>query len=288
MITRNISYLLIALLASCGLILPAQQTHMVQVLADAPENVHTEFLAIDVLACDLDWDLRSAGIYVGVNGRKNLAPGLVAEGKIQPTVLNMAGKGFSFLTEGGAVLDLGQKRKTDDVPVVLKYEAYAGEDEDGNYYDKTTYVKVQGTYLKTKGLRGGVYFKKAGYEPEEAGSVGESSMILGGLYTGLNFNSQALVSTRIDDRMDRIGAGFTRIYVDFLFLPLHTIVDPTLRATAEKNRIWGARAGMQWYLDPHDGKFKRMGRSLFSAETGVRPFTGFFINISWNYAILHF
>jgi hypothetical protein len=210
----------------------------------------------------------------------------VAEGKIQPTVLNMAGKGFSFLTEAGGVLDLRQKQKMDDVPIVLKFEAYAGEDDEGNYYDKTTYVKVKGTYLKTKGVRGGMYFKKAGYEPEEGG--GESSMILGGLYTGLNFNSQALVSTRIDDRMDRIGAGFTRVYVDFLFLPLHTIVDPTLRATADRSRIWGARMGMQWYLDPHDGKFKRFGRSLFSAEAGVRPYTGFYINASWNYAIIHF
>lgn len=277
---------LLSLLLSLAAGTAMGQTIQYSILEDAPEKAHSSFLAIDVMGIDFDFDLRSSVFYVGASGRKELSDKLAVEGAVRPNLLNLSGKGFGGLLEGGVYLPLIQKRKAKDVPVVLKYDPYAGYDDEGRRVEVTNYIQVPGTYMNGLGVRGGGYLKKCGYEADNFEGT-KSSMLLGGVYAGFQKSSKALVRTLIDNKEERVGAGASRIFVDFLFLPLRHISDPVVAATATKDRFWGFRGGLSWYLDPHDGKYKRLGRTVLSMELGSRPYTGFYVNMAWSFAILH-
>jgi len=273
----------IAMLASISL--SAQQINY-KIIEDNPDKAYSNYLVIDFMGVDMDFDFQSASIYVGASGRWNFTDKIAVEGLVRPTVFNMSGSGFGIQTETGVFYSLKTSSKNKDLPVVLKYDAFAGETNSGARVEETKYINVPGTLLSSIGARGGLYVKSSGYESASGAVNIESSRFLGGVYVGMQKTSQAYIKTMIDDKMERIGGAFTRVYADILILPARSISDSTLAATVEKDRAWGWRAGMQWYMDAHDGKYKRIGKSVISAELGALPQTGFYINMSWGWAII--
>ena len=93
--------------------------------------------------------------------------------------------------------------------------------------------------------------------------------------------SQAFVRTIINDDVERIGAGFTRIYADVMILPLSELSADPLSAVAKPDGMIGWRLGYQWYVSPHEGEYKFFGNSVFGAEIGQRPLSGFMFNLYW-------
>ena len=99
--------------------------------------------------------------------------------------------------------------------------------------------------------------------------------------------SQAFVKALINNDVERIGAGFTRLYGDIFLLPVSTVSTDTLLDAEDikSDGVLGWRIGYQWYISPHEGEYKFFGNSVFGAEIGSRPLSGFMFNFTWGYAL---
>lgn len=255
------------------------------VLIDDPDQANTSFIAPEF---GMESNSTDLSIFVGANLRRSLG-GLALEGIGRYDVWKINGTSAAFFLEGGIYLPMNTKNKNKEVPVFLSYNPYAGKKyENGKEYniEETKYIKIpSGKYKNTYGLRGGVHLRRVGVSDDLSGDVDPGNIILGGIYLGGQFTSQAFVKTLINNDVERIGAGFSRIYGDLLVFPISQLSDERLTAEAKSDGIIGWRIGYQWYISPHEGEYKFFGNSVFGAEIGNRPLSGFMFNVTWGWAL---
>ncbi|REE01753.1 hypothetical protein [Marinoscillum furvescens] len=256
-----------------------------QVLEDQPEKAYSKFIAPEF---GMDYNATALCIYVGANARYGLSA-LDLEGAFRYDVYNgIDGLGGTFLVEGGGFLPLKSFNKQKDVPVILSYNPYADTKyENGKKYniEETKYIKVpDGQYLNQIGVRGGVHYRRLG--AQDMSYTTTSDINLAGVYLGGQFTSQAYVKTRVNNDVERIGAGFSRFYGDVLLLPVSDIANPAANEGLTADGVFGWRVGFQWYVSPHDGDYRFLGPSVFTTEIGKKPLTGFNFNLSWGFAFM--
>ena len=257
----------------------AQTSISYRVLEDEPEQANTNFIAPEF---GMEYNSTDIGIFLGANGRKDLSI-FTAEGIARFDIYSMNSSG-TFHLEGGLFLPLSSKEKQKEVPIFLSYNPYAGRTYENNKtynIEETKFITIpSGKYKNEFGLRGGLHYRVVGIEGEIEG-VGTGKVNLGGIYLGGQMTSQAFVRTIINDDVERIGAGFTRVYADVMILPLSELSADPLSAVAKPDGMIGWRLGYQWYVSPHEGEYKFFGNSVFGAEIGQRPLSGFMFNLYW-------
>ena len=274
--------ILYASLILCSMLVTAQSVFY-EILEDNPVKAFTKFIAPEF---GMEYNATTLSVFAGANGRFALGSKMTLESTARLDLYQLNGPGPGFHLEGGVFLPLTSKIKNKEVPIILSYNPYAGTTyENGQKYniEETKYIKTpNGQYLNTMGVRGGIYNRKTGAE-NLSGDV-SSTIFLSGVYLGGQFTSQAFVKTKINNDVERIGAGFTRFYGDLLILPVSNIDDPLANEGLKSDGVIGWRVGFQWYVSPHDGDFRFLGPSVFTAEIGNRPLSGFLFNLSWGFA----
>lgn len=282
------------MLLGCVLLVKAQRNTTVtsggsinyRVLEDNPENAYTNFIAPEF---GLESNKTDFAAFLGASARQPLFGDFTLEALARFDVVSLNSGAATFQAEGGLYLPLITREKIKPVPVILSYNPYAGKEyntDDNKLYnvEETKFLKVpSGKYKNQYGARAGLHYRSIGVEDEvndlEAGNIN-----LGGIYLGGQMTSQAFVKTMINDDVDRIGAGFTRLYFDVLLLPYSELSREELSAASNSDGMLGWRVGYQWFISPHDGEYKFFGNSIFGAEIGTRPLSGFLFNFSWGYA----
>lgn len=257
-----------------------------KILEDSPEKAYTKFVAPELGS---DYNASNISIYLGANARYGLTDLITLEGIARLDVYQFSGKGPGFHLEAGGFLPLTSKIKQKDIPIILSYDPYAGEKwVDGRLvtYEETKSINIpNGKYINEVGVRGGLYQRRIG-----AANMAETvngAINLTGVYIGGQWTSQAYLKAKINDDVERIGAGFTRVYGDILVLPISNLSDPLANYNVEADGTFGWRVGFQWYLSPHDGEYKWLSNSVFTAEIGKRPLSGFLFNMSWGFALMN-
>jgi len=255
------------------------QTTSYQLVEDNPDKLSENFINLELLGLDYGANSTDGAVYVGATSFWSLSNRLKAEALLRTSFLNIKGEGLGVQTEAGMFFPLLIQRKKKDVPVKLSTTLFAGRTSDGRSHDETKIINVEGTYKNQIGPRGGVYFKKTGYYHEDnAFEATNTSMTLLGSYVGLERITQAFVHTKVEGK-DKYGAGQTRMYADFLFIPVREIADDTLQ-DIERDKDFGWRIGMQWNVHPHKTTSGFQPRAVYGGEIGSRPFSGFYVNAS--------
>mgnify|MGYP001257077234 CR=1 FL=1 len=270
-----------------GLLISSQlfsQQITYQVLEDNPDQAYTKFIAPEWGA---ESNTTNLSLFLGANGRIGLTDKLTLEGMARIDVYQINGSGIGTLLEAGAFLPLKSKIKEKNVPVILSYNPYAGTTyKDGKRYnvEETRSITIpNGQYKNQLGVRGGLHNRLTSIYDNGAGG----NIFLSGVYLGGQWTSQAYVRTKINNDIERIGAGFTRVYGDVLVLPVSTPDAAANTGDVKNDGILGWRVGYQWYVSPHSGDYKFLANSVFGAEIGHRPLSGFLFNVSWGFAFLN-
>lgn len=258
-----------------------------QVLEDKPDKAYTKFIAPEF---GMDYNATALCVFIGANGRYGVTDKLDLEGAFRFDLYNgIDDVGGTFLIEAGGFLPLTSKIKNKEVPIVLSYNPYAGTTyKDGQQYnvEETKYIKVpSGQYLNQIGARAGVHYRRLG--SQDLTYTNTSDINLAGLYLGGQFTTQAYVKAKVNNDVERIGAGFTRFFVDAMILPVSEISNPAANDGLAADGVFGWRAGFQWYVSPHDGDYRFLGPSVFTAEIGKKPLTGFNFMLSWGIAFMN-
>ncbi len=256
-----------------------------QVIEDNPESANTNFIAPEL---GLESNSTDLGVFLGASARKSILKGLTFEGNARYDVVSLNAESVTFQLEGGVFLPLMTKEKSKEVPVFLSYNPYAGRSyEDNKAYniEETKYVKIpSGKFKNQYGLRGGLHYRSIGVE-DLVQDVDPGNINLGGIYLGGQMTSQAFVKILVNNDVERIGAGFSRVYADIFLLPLSELSRDDIAPAAKSDGVLGWRVGYQWYISPHEGEYKFFGNSIFGAEIGSRPLSGFMFNLTWGYAL---
>lgn len=257
-----------------------------QVLENNPAKAYSKYIAPEF---GMEFNSSNFSLSLGSTARYALTDLITLEGAGRLDVLQMEGKGLGFLLEAGGYLPLTTKQKVKEAAVVLSYNPTAGTTwQNGQQYrvEETKYIKIPDALFENHvGVRGGLYTRKSG--TSDFSETLSSSIMLTGVYLGGQFTSQAYVKTRINNDVERIGAGFTRAYFDFLVLPITELKDPAANDGVKADGLIGWRLGMQWYVSPHDGDYKFLANSIFGTEIGKRPLTGFLFNLTWGFAFMN-
>ncbi|WP_258101887.1 hypothetical protein [Marinoscillum pacificum] len=270
-----------------GLLISSQlfsQQITYQVLEDNPDQAYSKFIAPEWGA---ESNTTNLSLFLGANGRIGLTEALTLEGVARIDLYQINGSGIGTLLEGGVFLPLKSKIKEKKVPVILSYNPYAGTTyKDGKRYnvEETRSITIpNGQYKNQVGVRGGLHNRLTSIYDNGAGG----NIFLSGVYLGGQWTSQAYVRTKINNDVERIGAGFTRVYGDLLVLPVSTPDAAANTGDVKSDGILGWRVGYQWYVSPHNGDYKFLANSVFGAEIGHRPLSGFMFNVSWGFAFLN-
>ena len=270
-----------------GLLISSQlfaQQITYQVLEDNPDQAYSKFIAPEWGA---ESNTTNLSLFLGANGRIGLTEVLTLEGVARIDLYQINGSGIGTLLEAGAFLPLKSKIKEKKVPVILSYNPYAGTTyKDGKRYnvEETRSITIpNGQYKNQVGVRGGLHNRLTSIYDNGAGG----NIFLSGVYLGGQWTSQAYVRTKINNDVERIGAGFTRVYGDLLVLPVSTPDAAANTGDVKSDGILGWRIGYQWYVSPHNGDYKFLANSVFGAEIGHRPLSGFMFNVSWGLAFLN-
>ena len=270
-----------------GLLISSQlfsQQITYQVLEYNPDQAYTKFIAPEWGA---ESNTTNLSLFLGANGRIGLTDKLTLEGMARIDVYQINGSGIGTLLEAGAFLPLKSKIKEKNVQVILSYNPYAGTTyKDGKRYnvEETRSITIpNGQYKNQLGVRGGLHNRLTSIYDNGAGG----NIFLSGVYLGGQWTSQAYVRTKINNDIERIGAGFTRVYGDVLVLPVSTPDAAANTGDVKNDGILGWRVGYQWYVSPHSGDYKFLANSVFGAEIGHRPLSGFLFNVSWGFAFLN-
>jgi hypothetical protein len=257
-----------------------------QVLEDQPEKAYTKFVAPEF---GMEYNSPDLSVFIGVNARYGLTDLLTLEGIGRFDLYHSSGDGPTFLFEAGGFLPLTSKIKNKEVPIVLSYNPYAGTTyKDNKKYniEETKFIKIpSGQFKNQLGVRAGIHNRRIG--ADNLTETVKSNIMLTGIYLGGQFTSQAYVKSKINGDAERIGAGFTRVFVDAIIFPVSTISDASADDGVKDDGNFGWRVGMQWYVSPHDGDYHFLGPSVFTTEIGMRPLSGFMFNLTWGFAILN-
>lgn len=279
---RIIQLVLVVMLFSAPQLLSAQKLN-IQIIEDNPEKAFTNFVAIDLLGADFDVNFRAPAVYAGVNGRWDLTSNLTLEGLLRPSYSLYGEKSLGIATEANVFYPFASKKKVDEIKVIT---GFTQESDMFTRTSTTNYFMTEGNVLRKYGARGGVYYKQAGMQSDEAIPV-ETVITHSGLFIGLQQTTQALLKTKVNNKYERHGAGFTRIYADFLLLPGSKIDNEQVDASYENPKGFGYRLGIQYYLNPYDGDYKLWGASMLNAEIGTLPYTGFYVTVGYAIVVLN-
>lgn len=256
-----------------------------RVLEDNPDQAFTKFVAPEF---GMENNATDLGVFLGVSTRRRLTGSMVLEAVGRFDLFSSNSSGATYLLEGGIFLPLKSKIKNKEVPIILSYDPYAGTAyNNGQRYnvEETKFLTIpSGQYKNEYGLRGGIHHRVIGVE-DDINGIAPGNISLAGVYLGGQMTTKAHVRTKINDDVERYGAGFTRIYFDFLILPVSNLSAEALAPAAKSDGAIGWRIGYQWYVSPHEGSYKFLGNSVFGAELGSRPLSGFLFNITWGFAL---
>ena len=279
---KIVHFVIFVVLISAPQLLLAQKLN-IQIIEDNPEKAYTNFVAIDLLGADFDFNFRAPGVYAGINGRWDVTSNLTLEGLLRPSYSLYGEKSLGIATEANVFYPFASKKKVDDIKVIT------GFSQSSDMFTRTSttnYFMTEGHVLRKYGARGGVYYKQAGMQSDEA-IPKETFITHSGVFVGLQQTIQAMLHTRVNNEYDRHGAGFTRVYADFLLLPGSKIDNEQVNDSYENPKGFGYRLGIQYYLNPYSGDYKLWGASLLNAEIGTLPYTGFYVTVGYAVVILN-
>jgi hypothetical protein len=283
---KNLGRPIIALTLLILCVTASAQQVTYQILEDNPEKAYTKFVA-PVLGSD--YNASNVSVYLGANARYGLTDLITLEGLARLDVYQYSGKGPGFHIEAGGFLPLISKVKEKEIPIILSYDPSAGQkwvDGQLRTYEETKSITIpNGKYINEVGFRGGLYQRRMG--AADMLETVNGAINLTGVYLGGQWTSQAYLKAKINDDVERIGAGFTRVYGDILILPISNLSDPLANYNVKPDGTFGWRVGFQWYLSPHDGEYKWLANSIFTAEIGKKPLSGFNFNLSWGFALMN-
>ncbi len=272
-------------LVGCAFFTFAQQVTY-QILEDNPGKAYTKFVAPEF---GTEYNAANLSVFMGANARYGLTDLITLEGLAHLDVYQLNGKGPGFHLEAGGYLPLTSNIKNKVVPIILSYNPYAGTKyENGVQYniEETKSITIpSGQYKNEMGVRAGLYQRRMGTS-DLFGAI-NGAINLTGVYLGGQWTSQAYVKAKINNDVERIGAGFTRVYGDILVLPVSNLSDPRANEDVKPDGTFGWRVGFQWYVSPHDGEYRFLSNSVFTAEIGKRPLSGFLFNLSWGFAFMN-
>ena len=276
--------LIIALIAWSGFAIG--QTTTYQLIEDNPNALPGSYITVEPLGLD-GGSGGDINLYTGGTVFWSLTDQLKLEGVARYNVVQVGGNGTGFHLEAGGFLPFISKEVKKDVPVILKTTLYAAKIDDDKYVDETKYFKVKGTYLNQMGPRGGIYFKKSGFDfKDESSLTTETNYTLTGAYIGWEKLTQAFVKTKVGDNY-KYGHGQTRIYADALIVPVRTVADDSL-GDPDNNSIIGFRVGFQWNKNPYREKEKGLELNpVYTVEVGSRPISGFYAQMSFGLNIFN-
>lgn len=244
-----------------------------------PQKAFTKFIAPEYGMLSNSTDI---GMFLGASARIGLTNAITMEGFGRYDVWTINGAGAKYSFEAGAFLPLKKGSKVKDVPIILSYNPYA-DGGVGYRVEETRSITIKnGKYDTQLGLRGGVHVASVG-----VGSLtGPGGTVnLAGVYFGGQMTTQTLIKALINDDVYRYGAGFSRMYADIFILPVSNLSEPTATDGTKKDGTFGWRVGLQWYVSPHDGEYRFLGRSVIGAEVGSRPLSGTMFTMSWGLAL---
>ena len=253
----------------------------VQVMDNSPEKAFTNYIALDILGSDFDWDFRTPAVYAGINGRWDLTSNLTLEGAFRPTYSFYGDKKWGLTTEANVYYPFNSKTIEKEIKVVT---GFSQESDLTTKTSTTKFFNTDGDMLRRHGARGGLFYKRSGMQSDAVYPV-DTRITQAGIFIGLQQTRQALLKTKINNEYIRYGAGFTRIYADFMLLPGSGIADEQVEQNNEKSRAYGYRVGMQFYVNPHNGEYKLWGASMLNAEIGSLPYIGFYVTVGYAIAI---
>ena len=271
---------------ACSALAIAQNTTY-QLIEDNPRALPGSFVVLEPVGLD-GGSGGDISLYTGGTVFWALTDNLNLEGIARYNLLTLGGTGSGFHLEAGGFYPISSREVKKDVPVILKTSLYAGKTADNKkYIDEVKYFKVNGTYLNQMGPRGGIYFKKSGFEfKDESSLTTETNYTLTGAYIGWEKLTQAFVKTKVGDEY-KYGQGQTRIYLDALIVPVRTIADEML-GDPERNGILGFRLGLQWNKNPYREKEKGLELNpVYTVELGSRPISGFYAQMSFGLNIFN-
>lgn len=266
------------------------QNYQTKVLENDPELVYDKYVTLDLLGSDFDFDFLSSNIYLGTNVFWPVNDKFTIDGNLKIPFFNFKGSGFGLTFEPGLFYSFSSKEKMDEVPVVISGEMYADYNYNtGERTDIVNYLSANGTYKNTFGARAGLYFRQGPFVgPNESSIDVESSHTIAGLYMGFQRVSQTFLKLLVNGNglndAEFIGAGFSKLYGDVMFLPVKNIADQELMDANEKTSPFGFRLGMQWNKHPYKtGRF--LNRIVYGGEIGTRPLTGFYVTVQLGWVV---
>jgi len=277
-----IKLVMVVVLVSAPKLLLAQNLN-IQIIEDYPEKAYTNYVAIDLLGGDFDFNFLAPAVYAGVNGRWDLTSNLTLEGLLRPSYALYGKKSLGIAAEANVFYPFASKKKVDDIKVIT---GFSQESDLFTRTSTTNYFMTEGNVLKKYGARGGFYYKQAGLQSDDVYPV-ETFITHSGVFVGLQQTKQAMLHTRVNNKYDRHGAGFTRVYADFLLLPGSKIDNEQVNNSYEDPKGFGYRFGIQYYLNPYDGDYKLWGASMLNAEIGTLPYTGFYVTVGYAVVVLN-
>lgn len=286
-------------MACFGAFNSAAQNVKYTVLQDDPQNyipklnVNIEFMQMDAAFNNIMGMSFNAGVFGVAQATKKIG---IHYG-VRKSYLSFAkmgnkdAKGNLDLTAGVFFLPL-QRSKTKNLQVNLKSKT--SYNNSGNRVETTTFIKVPGTVLKSKGLRAGTFYKSTGFDLSSVLEANDSKLEFAnfnttGIYAGLM--SRKLVNLICD--VDGYGKRFNSIGDEFY-------LDATLNIISNFNRLpnnpfasnseynkfvkdnvksspIGFRLGWTRYqIAPKSVTNKKFGSSA-SFEAGYRPYQGWYV-----------
>ncbi len=252
-----------------------------KIIADDPSQIKTSFVGVGI---GFEGSVDNS-LMIAVPARLALKNGMAAEGVIGFDAYKLGGKGPTFLLDGGLFLPMKSKTKTKDVKIITDFSSTTSFS--GETTEITTFFEVPATIDINYGPRGGAYFRTAGVE--QTGFGAGTFATIGGIYLGGQMTSKAFVNTEIDGFDEpRAASAFTRIFFDFMILPVSSINDTSIGTNAKKDKLIGWRTGLQMFGNAHKGAKGFFRKAIYTIELGSRPITGLYFQFIYAMPILSF
>lgn len=300
---RNKHLLLISFLLLGISWLHAQQVNY-KILEDNPEphpwvSVNLDLFQLDMFAQSIEgmsFNIGAWGFVEPVSGKVGISYQLrkswLALGKLGNNTL----PGNTEINAGAYVYLLHKAKSQKETKVVLKTEDKFGGYQTGpgrnnkayGSYTETTYIMVPASRSIQRGVRGGLYFKSSAYTYEPSNdilsSTQEGKFTSAGLYAGLLSIRKVNVSIEAGD-FGRCHTSYgMQFYLDAIVTPLNTFNGTAIGSISNfgsnvKNPTpIGFRFGYRILQIASKAQSGRKFGISASAETGIKPYLGFFIN----------
>lgn len=272
----------------CGAIWAQQQTYTYQLLESDVSRLASKYIHVDPLVVDVTvGEVSGSSVGVGASSQWGLTNKIWLDGQFSVAYAYFApGSSIGVHLNAGGTYFLWENTKTDDVPVVLKYEE---SEINGVRTRVTTFLPIKAPVVRQVGPRAGIFLKN-GYQ-ELSGSTDDVPLTTfqGGVYLGGTYLQRSFVKVRLDgEDFNRSGGVMFRAYVDALISPIRIAAHPTIGIPQELQDagILGWRFGIQWHIRPQFELKPRFFQGLTSTlEIGSRPLDGTYINTTVGFTI---